>query len=117
MVKIAYNTCYGGFGVSKAAVLRGRELSKNPLWGGLCLKGDVSPNGEELLIDYSGSFEHNQRNDPILIQVIEELGDKANGSCAEIVIEEVDEGSLYLIDEHDGKEILRTQLSDEWNIA
>lgn len=44
------------------------------------------------------------RADPILIHVIETLGDKANGSCAMIKIIEIPDGIQWEIGEYDGLE-------------
>jgi hypothetical protein len=52
-----------------------------------------------------------------LVQVVEELGDKANGRCAKLRIAEVPAGTLYRIDEYDGFESVETKDSYEWNVA
>jgi hypothetical protein len=44
------------------------------------------------------------RTDPKLIQVIEELGKKANGSCAKLKIVEIPDGIEWHIHEYDGYE-------------
>jgi len=44
------------------------------------------------------------RADPKLIQVVEELGDKANGSCAKLEIVEIPDGVDWQIEEYDGNE-------------
>lgn len=44
------------------------------------------------------------RTDPKLIQVIEELGDAANGKHAKLAIVEIPDGVEYDIDEYDGQE-------------
>ena len=45
-----------------------------------------------------------ERNDPMLIQVIEEMGAAANGACAELHVVEIPDGTDYEIDEYDGNE-------------
>lgn len=95
MTKVAYNTCYGSFSLSHEAVLRGCELSGNPQWGGC----DVS------------------RTDPVLIQVIEELGEKANGMWACLAIDEVPSGRKYRIDNYDGNELVMTIEDYDWLTA
>jgi hypothetical protein len=52
------------------------------------------------------------RHDPILVQVVEELGDKANGMCAKLAIAEV--FGPYRIDEYDGFESVETPDSYDW---
>ena len=116
MTKIVYNNCYGGFGLSREAVLLGRELSGNPLWGGVCLKEDEYAPGKRIGTDYSGGSGLD-RADPILVQVVEQLGKKANGMCANLVITDIPKGTAYRIDEYDGNESVETMESYNWNIA
>lgn len=44
------------------------------------------------------------RNDPKLVQVVEELGDKANGQCAKLKIVEIPDTVKFVIEEYDGYE-------------
>lgn len=44
------------------------------------------------------------RAHPLLVQVVEELGEKANGRCAELSVVEIPDGTDYEIDEYDGNE-------------
>jgi len=46
------------------------------------------------------------RTDPLLIQVIEELGEQADGTCAKLKIVEIPDGVDYVIDEYDGNETI-----------
>lgn len=50
---------------------------------------------------YDGNLE---RTDPILIQVVEELGKEADGPCAELEIVEIPDDVDWEIDEYDGWE-------------
>jgi hypothetical protein len=45
-----------------------------------------------------------KRDHPLLIKVVEELGDKANGPCAELKVVEIPDGIKWEIDEYDGNE-------------
>lgn len=116
MAKVVYNACYGGFSLSRKAVLLARKLSENPHWGGPCIKGDVYEDGSPCMADY-GHIENIDRYDPILVQVVEVLGDAANGSLAQLRIEEIPSGTRYRIDEHDGCESVETPESYDWEIA
>jgi len=49
------------------------------------------------------------RTNPLLIQVVEELGDEANGSCAKLKIVEIPDGIQYEIEEYDGNEHIAEQ--------
>ena len=82
-MKIVINACYGGFGLSKEA----EELyvQKKNISGPL--RGDIL------------------RNDPVLVEVIETLGDKANGNCAELKVVEIpDDVTDWRLEEYDGWE-------------
>ena len=116
MTKIVYNNCYGGFGLSREAVLLGRELSGNPNWCGPCIKGDFWEEGKPVDYDYGGG-RNLDRADPILVQVVEQLGKKANGMCASLAIVDIPKGTAYRIDEYDGNESVQTMSSYDWNIA
>jgi hypothetical protein len=95
MTKIVYNACYGGYGLSEAAILRYAEITG--------AKG-FSAYGIE-------------RTDPALVQVVEELGEAANGDFAALRIAELPAGTLYRIDEYDGSETVMTQEDYNWSVA
>ena len=78
-MKIVINTCYGGFGLSEEAC---KLLN--------CKNGGYSYS------DYA------KRGDPKLVEVVEKLGEKANGNCAKLKIEEVE--GRFKIDYYDGLE-------------
>lgn len=107
MTKIAYNTCYGGFSLSRKAVLRARELSGNPRWGDAYIAGDIFEGGELCKSDFGYIYDV-PRHDPVLIQVIEELGEEANGGLAKIALDTVPKGTPYSINEYDGRESVVT---------
>lgn len=98
MTKIVYNACYGGFGLSQKAIDRYWEIK-----------------GEPLPKDWWDMDVH--RTDPILVQVVEELGEGANARCADLKIRELKKGTIYRIDEYDGNESIVTQDEYEWSVA
>jgi len=82
-MKIAINKCYGGFSLSKEAY---KEL-------GLAWDG------------YGFAYsEHEKRTDPELIEVIEKLGGKASGECADLAVVKVPDDVDWQIEEYDGRE-------------
>jgi hypothetical protein len=101
MTKVVYNACYGGFSLSdeaKRAYLnrKGIAFTEKPgKYGG----NDFYVNGEFWYERFDGN-----RTDPDLIAVVEQLGDKANGEFARLVIEDVRENTRYRIQEYDGNE-------------
>lgn len=56
---------------------------------------------EKFVLDTGRELE---RHDPRVIQVIEEMGEKANGAYAELKIVEIPDGTDYEIAEYDGNE-------------
>lgn len=114
--KVAYNNCYGGFCLSREAILRAREISGDPKWGGATIKGDIYSNGDLVESDY-GIIEKIKRHDKVLVQVVEELGSTtASGSCAEIALEVLPLGVSYHIDNYDGNETVIID-SNYWEIV
>jgi hypothetical protein len=139
MIKVVYNACYGGFNLSREACKRYWELQGKEVW---IKDGDfmdmftvwLVPPEERLTKPepwYSAPIEeriaynkkhseqtwndHNiSRHDPILVQVVEELGDKANGMCAKLAIDEV--SGPYRIDEYDGFESVVEPDGYDWII-
>jgi len=53
---------------------------------------------------YDSHRDDEQRSNPDLIEVIERLGEKANGTCARLAIEDIPDNSRYEIEEYDGME-------------
>ena len=105
MTKIVYNACFGGYGLSEAAVMRYAEI-----------KG-INISLSEAIAAWSFSVYDIERTDPALVQVVEELGEAANGRSAALRIVEVPAGTLYRIDEYDGVESVMTQDDYEWSVA
>ena len=114
MTKIVYNACYGGFGLSDEAIemyltLKGFKFTKTPdRWG-----SNFSVEGWENFY-YRRDIE---RDDPVLVQVVEALGKKANDDCAKLEIEDLPKGTLYRITEYDGYESVETQYNVDWRMA
>jgi hypothetical protein len=106
MRKIAVNKQFGGFGLSRAAILRARELSGLPRWGETHIVGDTwEEDGTPVEEDYD-SITGISRDDPILLQVLSELGADADGRFASIVVLEIPESHYWEIDDYDGMESL-----------
>lgn len=139
-MKIVINRCFGGFGLSHKAVMRYAELKGITLYPYVTdyeskkfdrmVPYDPVKNKNTLVHYYTKPLENGksendiywsgydmERNDPLLVQVVEELGDEANGHCAELAIEEIPTGTMYRIDEYDGRETIETRESIDWKIA
>lgn len=115
MTKIAFNGCYGGFSLSDAAIQRYLNLKG---WKFTVTK---EPQFDTTHYEVEGQERWYHRGipraDPVLIQVIEEMGEAANGGFASLHITEVPSGTKYRIDEYDGMESVMTIDDYEWFIA
>ena len=126
-MKVVINTCYGGFGLSQEAIraylsLKGRncffykhelkdgkfiftrDTEGNLLYSCSVLK-DLGDNPSEEEVN-SNLFHVNdiERYDGALIEVVAELGEKANDSCSELTIIEIPDDIEWKITEHAGNE-------------
>ena len=79
---IVINSCYGGFGLSDKALVLYNTLANTEL-------------------EYYSDIE---RNDPILVHVVETLGNEANGRFAKLCIVEIPDDVNWEISEYDGSE-------------
>ena len=100
--QIVINKCYGGFGISDKATeqyakLKGIDLERrDSRW---------HKNGYDYY--YKGKFftlNNIERDDPILIQVIKEMGESANDWASYLKIIEIPGDVDWQIQEYDGME-------------
>lgn len=80
-MKVVINRCFGGFVLSAQAQ---RRLE--------ALRGDANGRWRDL------------RSDPRLVQVVEELGEKASGEHSKLSVVEVPDDVAWSIEEYDGNE-------------
>ena len=108
-MKVAINTCFGGFGISNEAFekllhLKGiafERVENSAFFGVSYYKAGHVGDNEHYLSDYHF---YSDRSDPDLIAVLEEMGDAANGFAAEIAIIEIPDDVKWHIHEYDGIE-------------
>lgn len=138
MKKVILNKCYGGFQVSDKAYQlyakkKGLELFKydmefrdkrffykkstkqDNLFSTYFTK-DFGEGGEISNEDYKRYhlyLKTENREDPILIEVVEELGKEASDSCGNLIVVEIPKDLEYVIDDYDGIEILHEKVQ-EW---
>ena len=131
-MKVVINRCYGGFGLSHDAFMRYFEIKGITVypeqstdnwkfWTYWTVKPEDRIESKEGKAFYVMSIEdriaynkaHSEqtvydrdiaRHDLALVQVVEELGDKANGIHAELTIVEIPDDVKYTIEEYDGNE-------------
>ena len=129
-MKIILNKCYGGFRVSKQGYLLYAKKKGLPLCAyecnsntGLYEKVSIENHGGfgiyYFLKDFGDSFSPNEedwrhevylndkhRTDPVLIEVIEEIGDLAIDIASCLVVVDIPDGMNFTIDYYDGYEEL-----------
>ena len=132
-MKVVINNCYGGFGLSEAghrryAEIKGLTLYVEPreLYGGLLGPSYYIVPPEQRVKSAEGRWHtvtleerqaHNAaqskevlyardipRNDPALVQVVEELGGAASGNFGDLKVVDIPDGVEYQIEEYDGLE-------------
>ena len=122
MTKIVYNGCFGGFGLSQAAVRRYLEIKGIPFTEEkveTSFRDTRFRLGTSVIDEGKYFYDHQieDRTDPILVQVVEELGNAANGYCADLCIRELEPGTKYRLQEYDGSEWIETEDDIEWSVA
>lgn len=81
-MKIVINDCYGSFGLSKEALALYNERA-----------GTVVTHERDI-----------GRNNPILVEIVEQLGNAANGDYAELKVVEIPDDIQWQIEENCGNE-------------
>lgn len=104
-MKLVLNKCYGGFGISKEAVefmaADGCHHAKAALDASVKHKTNMYQYG------YADNLDSYDRTNPHLIKAVEQLGKKANGPHAELVVVDIPDGEAYQIEDYDGMETVR----------
>lgn len=130
-MKIVINACHGGFGLSDEAVVRYHEIKGVPLWVTKDKEYDsishywLVPESEriedagdkfyQMTMDDRQAYNQKwseqtfsvydlKRDDPVLVQVVEELGDLVNSRYSELKVVDVPDDVNWEIAEYDGNE-------------
>ena len=109
--KVVYNACHGGGRLSLVAMMRLSQLGFD--WA----VAELAAAGEGVLDDgaffLSGVVDEVVRHDPMLVQVVEELGRDASGRYSNLMIKEI-AGDRYRIEEYDGWEKVVEPADLDW---
>lgn len=130
-MKIVINACHGGFGLSDEAVVRYHEIKGLPLWVTKDKEYDsishywtvpeserIEESGDKfykMTMDERQSYNEKwreqtfsvydiERTDPVLVQVVNELGDLVNSRYSELKIVDIPDDVNWEIAEYDGVE-------------
>ena len=137
-MKVILNKCYGGFDVSQEAYelyakKKGIEIfayklectNNKPIYkktdtGSSIFTitftkdfGDYIELSDDNSEKYCLELCRNHREDPVLIEVVEELGKRANSRFSELVVVDIPDGMEYEIDDYDGIETLHQKV-EKW---
>lgn len=129
MKKIVINSCHGGFGLSHEAMLRLAEIKEFDIypekskwfWTYWLVPESERVERKDGIAFYAMPIEERHeynalykeqtihvgeipRDDPVLAQVVEELGKKANGDHAGLKVVEIPDDVEWQIEEYDGAE-------------
>lgn len=104
MVKVVINRCYGGFGLSFEAC---KLIAERKGWTLATDDYDREYFIPELGKDQRLDPYDLERNDPILVAVVEELGEDADGYGAELKVVNIPEDIKWHIHDYDGMETIR----------
>ena len=113
-MKIVINKCFGGFRLSDKAIDRLKELGYEPPEGCSTIEEELIP--EKDIFSRAHKYWGLQdipRDHPLLIQVVEELEDKADRNLAKLKVVEIPDDVNWAIEEYDGTEWIR-EVSREW---
>ena len=110
-MKIAINTCFGGYNLSNSAIAEYARLT------GMDLEVDEYCDFNLLKDGKYYSANRIKRTDPVLIEVIERLGDEAAGNCSRLEIVEIPTGEKYRITDYDGNEGIELASEIHWDVA
>ena len=86
-MQVVINRCYGGFGLSAKA--------------------------EETLTTLLGEdgFNEMERHSPLLVSLVKNMGERANGSFAKLEVCDIEDGLDYDVEEYDGYESITEYIS------
>jgi hypothetical protein len=86
-MKIVINTCFGGFGLGDTAMNELRQRKGNP------------------------DLRHREiaRDDPDLVEIVERMGETADGPFAELKVVEIPDDVKWQVEEYDGREWVAEQ--------
>lgn len=93
-MKIVINKCYGGFGLSKQAV--DLFIAK-----GGTVERDEYDDPNKPISGYEIGYD---RTNPVLVEVVEQLGEAADTDASELKVVEIPDDVEYTIEDYDGIE-------------
>lgn len=134
-MKVILNKCFGGFSVSQEAyelyakkkgielfaykleIVSGKPIYKKTDTGNSIFTitftkdfGDYIELSDDDFDKYYLGLDESHREDPVLIEVVEELGERANSPFSKLVVVDIPDGMEYEIDDYDGVETLHQKV-------
>ena len=111
MCKVVINKCFGGFGLSDTGMeyylkLKGINYGTSQTQQFFSAK-DTKSFWRDGNVGNNSDYLHDRdipRDDPALIQTVEDLGAESYGFCSQLTIVEIPDDVEWLIEEYDGNE-------------
>jgi len=124
-MKVVINVCFGGFGLSHEGILEYFKIKKEKIyfkWSDMFYTmqdehGYTEKQLEESMLSYRNYYTDKdmtedgywydrdiERHDPALVKMIEKIGKKSFGGCADLEVVEIPDDVEYEISEYDGNE-------------
>lgn len=129
--KVVINACYGGFSLSHEGIMEYAKIKGIDLYVYTQhtyndpyreAKGEAAQNSMKRLSYFTkplkdGKYDNEayfgdreiERDDPALVQVVEKIGNKADGWFAKLKVVEIPADAKWEIDEYDGNEHVQEQ--------
>ena len=136
MGAVVYNSCFGGFSLSKKALLWLAEHGHAEALAEIATQEDQAKSSPKDEFDkwanerwQNGDTSNNppgryswipskmNRADPLLVQCVKILRDEASGECAALSLKELPSGARYRIDAYYGNESITVEGEDEWSVV
>lgn len=86
------------------------DLTQVSEWYAHFTEEDYGENPDDLALELI--LARVERHDPVLVQIVEELGSKADGECSRLRVAEIP-CPMYKIINYDGNEITKTPFEDD----
>ena len=119
-IKVVYNNCFGGFGISKACAEwmaeRGHEGAIKLIKDNQVIERECSLTDTYHYVWTSSLFDCH-RHDPVLVEAVETLGKLAQSDVADLKVHTLKCGNRYMIEQYDGMENVVEPEDIKWTHA
>ena len=116
-IKVIYNRCFGGFGISKVCAEWMAERGRAGAIELLKHDREWQEDENDMYHGWHGGALNCDRHDPLLVEAVEVLGESAHGEVAELKVHVLKHGNRYKIEQYDGMEKVVEPEDIKWTYA